>query len=419
MNFDIEGILGLFSNFILLILILVFIAYLGVFVDYLRRSNITISSRIRLITSAILYSILSLASILGVVYIATGKNLLIDPMAALSRLINLGVSGVVAVIAGALLTLIFLGSLLIYIINRNETRYLNTLLFTTRLSIWPLIDAFWALVFFIIFLHYYPVCTVISLIAWSRISFISPLIFFAIFGIIIALIIFKFGPSVFLGGFYLVLGSFTLLLALILLAVSIIFPLMFPLMLAFMLIFLAIGIVMIILGILLASLGIVRVLGLFLIIFTALFFFSMSYLRDIAESVSTLPFISELLSTLPFISEAIPKALNMLENAATILCVGGIVVGILLLFFGGGREVGQIHTMAMALTVAVHSIIQSIMGSTLLPLSILSYVFIGNSSVLAVLIYITMTFLLRIIFAVKWLISPPRKQQKEQAEPSK
>lgn len=130
------------SNFIPLILILASIAYLGVFVDYARRSGIIISSRLRLIVSAVLCMVLSIVSIVSVIYMATGSNILIDPRTTLSNFIYLGIERAIGVIAGIFLTFILLGSSFIYIVNRNEVGYTKTLLFITKLSIWPLIDVF-------------------------------------------------------------------------------------------------------------------------------------------------------------------------------------------------------------------------------------------------------------------------------------
>lgn len=253
------------------------------------------------------------------------------------------------------------------------------------------------------FLHYYPTCLFLSFLSWSQLQFVPPSVFFAILGIVIALLIYYMGPSGFLGIFYYGIGYLVLFAGL---TVFILMGLFFPPFLFFVPIILIVGIVMVILGKLLMSLGIVRTLGLFLIIFTILFFISTNYIRDLVSNVAGL------LNMIPYITEIILEALYRFEILMNTISIGGVVIGALLLIFGGGLEIKQIQTYAMSITTAALSVIQLAPGFILPELGNISTAFSGIP-ILAILIYIASMFLLRILFAIKWLIFPQKTRKED------
>lgn len=419
MNLPVGDILTLLGGFIPVLLISIFFGYLGTFVDFTKRSGIAISSRLRLLISAILFAVIFILSLIGVVYIATGENLLTNPVQSLLAILSQVLHGSIWVLAGMILMPIFLGSLTLHVINRGEMKYVNSLLLSAKISIWPVIDVFWAFVFLFIFSLIYVPWIIISIVGWLYFPSISPSVFFALFGIIITIFVAA-GPSWFIGSIFQTIGSLLFLQGIIFIVLFFVPPfgtifalILFPL----AIISLVIGIVMLILGHLVSSLGIVRVLGLAFIFVSIITLYSTTWLSDLFGSLSRVPILSEVL---PTISEFIP----LVENIFRVLGGIGILLGILMLIFGKKEEVGQIHTISMAVTIAVISFIPIIFSelfSIAVPsisvgkmnleflVTIFSFavyaLILTKIPLLVPIVYFTIMVLLRILYGIIALVS--------------
>lgn len=412
----VESILNLVDVSLKVIIVLLVLAGLGTFADFAKRSGVFIRSRAKFLMSAAAFTLASLAAVLGVIHLAADENLLLRPIATLNRLWQLGLWSFAAVVVAAYAAALVAGGLGIFAVNLGEVRLLSALLLSARLTLWPLIDLFWAHVYMFIFTIMFAPLLVLSVLAWLWVPSVPPATFLALALLASAILIFALGPSEFLGSLLSLIGFLALLAAVLifsivlLLALYVVGILLAPFLLPLAAAMLIVGVAFYVLGRLIAGLGIVRALGLAVIILGILFIASTSWLSDIIAFLESLGL-------------SLQEAAQAIHGVLQALGCGGIVLGILLLIIGKKEEVGQLHTASMALATGILALLLIVMPwlltSSLIPLSpgraldtvlsaVLSILLTTQVPLLAPIAYMLATLALRFALAIKWLIIPPR-----------
>jgi len=403
---QIQNFIDIMNSILFIVILLIFLGFLGTFADYAKRIGISIKSRLRFLITPIIYAIISILFLILIIYLMTGYAIT-HPIQILSYLINHGFINIVLIIIVLIFAIIAVGAITIYLINKADVNFSKSFLLSLSLAFSPLIDLIWAIVTAFIASLIAPFLYLLSSFLWTRIPTVAPTVFFGIFGILIAIAIAFLGPSKVTAYIFSFLSIISFAGIAILLIISFFFPLVLFLTIPLMIVLFILGIVFLVIGAIINALGIVRALGLaFIVISVLIFFFTGQIEGIIAGLPSIVP--TSLIQTFSMI-------LSLIKGIGVFI----IVLGIILLIVGG-KEVRQLMTLAMAIAFAVTSLFfifsSQIISLELGEVNILGQLISLSSATLALLVFpffVTLIYLitlniLRIGLAIKWLISPPK-----------
>ena len=398
-------------------LVITFFYYLGLFGDYAKSAGITIRSRSRLILSSIIYALVFLASTLMCIYGIFG-SFLADPSMFLQKTVEFGFVNIVLLLIALFMIIVGVGAFAIYIINRADTSFLQSLKLSAMLTISPLQEAIYGFSLSLLLILYYPLISIISYSIYSYVPQIPATILFAIFWCLFAIAVFFAGPSKVISfGLAIIASGLLVIVALVTLVVGLfIFPMLFAL-LPFLIFIVILSFVILVIAIIIRGLGIVRALGLLTLVISILLYVSFQWILSSSKSLEMLPYISYILSY-------VQPALSIISQSITSIFIVGIVAGILFMFFGRSAEEEEksLISLSMAITVASALIIHfGILQFPLLPLEVekvpildailevtsLSMSFL-ISWVFLPIIYVVVIFTLRMVYGLSKLLTRGR-----------
>jgi len=409
----VNSLTNLLSIIIVVMLILVFLGFIGTFADYARRAGVIIRSRIRLIVTPFIYSIISLASIVVVLYFSV-SHAIANPLELISSLISQGIGSIVFIIIVIFILIIAIGALTIYAINRSDLNFSRAFVLSLALTFSLLIDFIWAVVTGVVASMINPFLYLGSMVVWEHIPSISPAVWYGIIGILLALLIVIEGPSSVIAGVFYTVSGLSFLIIGFLIIYSFFFPPLLLLAVPFMIILFVIGIITLIISLIIGGLGIVRAIGLLLIILSLALIFSAGYVESSIMEITSSPLISSLIPQ--WLTQGLMTIFSLIKSNGLL----AIFLGFIFLIVGRREEGGQLMSVAMGIAFATASLI-IIFFSQLFTIELGTVRILGlalelGKGMLAFLIFpllVTLLYpialnILRIILAIKWLISPPK-----------
>lgn len=411
---------------LVIIALLLFLLFLGVYGDIARRTGFPITSGVGFLLAPIIYALTIIGVFLPVVYFVFYPLFFMDLSSIARLLIPLGLA--------AFGLLVIIGALPLWFLHHKTSSFKQCILLSTRLMLSPIIDAFWASVaVFVGTLLAIPALFISSLITLFQISqfgsdvigiigyVLSPsfslpfIIVFMVFGLLSAYYIFKRGPSEVLSKYFYFMGTGVLILSVLVGVVLFLYLGIFSFIIsgALFVIGLVIFIFLRIISFLFGTLRIAGVFGLSITVLSVLF---LILVFGGAEFLSSIPLVGSI------VLEFIPP---VLWTVALEIGVVGFVAGIIIIVLAlRTEETGQVMTRAMAISVGASSFMPLFATAILqfLNLGFLSGllgtaagVFLAFSLMLP--IYLISVCLLRLGLAFKLIVKPSGQKTATPTEP--
>jgi len=393
---QIQNFIDIMNSLLFIIILSIFLGFLGTFADYAKRTGVSIRSRIKFLISSIAYTVISILFLILIVYVITGY-IIPYPLKVLSFLINQGIISVIIIIVSSIFLIIITGAIVIYLINNTDVNFSKAFLLSSKLFFSPLIDIQMAITTYVTSILIFPFLYVLSFYLSGN-QTTSTNIFFGILGILIAFAIFKVGPSKVVAGIFLFLFG-TLIVSLIIGIVYyiIVYLSLFKLLQIFGQFFLEL---LIILGVsLIIAIFIYIFLGQIVLLVTALIASSRSVsamgIALIAiiilhflfiGSLDTITYVFKI--SLPYFFE---QTISAIKSVIYSLWFMGLLIGIILIVTGRKKEADRWEKLAIAVAFIIVSFLYAFIPKFFTPelgnISILGLTTLNLSSEISMLLF--------------------------------